>query len=587
MKRKILFAFSQGLARVNSVSLVIGLLLLNLITGSTIIWTPDAASQIVGPELSKTSTDSVLIFGQACYKDDRPVTTGSLIKFENDIVGERGTAVGDSGTYSIILPLLTDIEPLPNPSVIKSFHLYDPYPNPPEPGTNPCVEFRLHKQSQVKIAIYNIRGGLVKILDERVVAKGRYGIKWDDTDRFGKQVANGLYFVTITENDFHASKKIVKLGSFAPASNKIEKAGDNLSSGNGLAKGLDVLDSDTHYKVTIIGPDVITFIDSVIVNENQREHNFTDVDRMLKFVKGCIDSLYSISGDSTLVLPLSIDNDDDYRVFSPNPYAMVSGDTIIFSPPNADSTYYLEIIAEEDAAYRDTVKTIVEVSGVGELRGKIIDPLESMGVGGLTVKLIGDDFEEVITSSDSGNYAFSHLKPGQSYRLEISDGDGNVYFDRNVGFLNINSGDNVRNVELMKDLGIQNSSLDSIYSTFREMALRNLGKEGVVDTSKIIGALSTLNKNWGSEITFYIPDEYNATDDTLREVLELFNQEYGSNYFREVSNPGDADWVFDLSEVDWRKDRGLDNQILFDEDGTPLKATFNVSGLFKYKNDLQ
>ena len=50
---------------------------------------------------------------------------------------------------------------------------------------------------------------IIKILVNKYKPPGRYEAKWAGTDRFGKQVANGVYLVIMQTRNFSQARKIV------------------------------------------------------------------------------------------------------------------------------------------------------------------------------------------------------------------------------------------------------------------------------------------------------------------------------------------------------------------------------------------
>jgi len=69
----------------------------------------------------------------------------------------------------------------------KEYKLYQNYPNP----FNPSTRFRIDitKQSDVKIAVYDVQGKLVETLVEQQLKPGNYLIEWD-----ASKYASGIYF---------------------------------------------------------------------------------------------------------------------------------------------------------------------------------------------------------------------------------------------------------------------------------------------------------------------------------------------------------------------------------------------------------
>lgn len=86
------------------------------------------------------------------------------------------------------------------------------YPNPFNPET--WIPYRLVAEANVKIAIYDVCGQLVRALEIGVQPAGRYFSKdkaahWDGKNEAGEEVASGIYFYTITAGDFSATRKMV------------------------------------------------------------------------------------------------------------------------------------------------------------------------------------------------------------------------------------------------------------------------------------------------------------------------------------------------------------------------------------------
>ena len=88
------------------------------------------------------------------------------------------------------------------------FELYQNYPNPFNPSTN--ISFYLPEQSDWKISIYNVTGGLVRRIsgsDET----GMVEVLWDGASRSGNQVASGVYFYRLEAGDFKRTRKMMML----------------------------------------------------------------------------------------------------------------------------------------------------------------------------------------------------------------------------------------------------------------------------------------------------------------------------------------------------------------------------------------
>jgi hypothetical protein len=108
--------------------------------------------------------------------------------------GKVDTIIGSSSQTSIILRKLeisTNIENNFAP-VFNSFIIY---PNPSSGNTT--ISYTLKEAKHTEIKIYNLAGELLKTLSNKKQAPGKYQIKWNGTDKNGKEVISGLYLIRL------------------------------------------------------------------------------------------------------------------------------------------------------------------------------------------------------------------------------------------------------------------------------------------------------------------------------------------------------------------------------------------------------
>lgn len=89
------------------------------------------------------------------------------------------------------------------------FKLRQNYPNPFNPVTT--VSFTVPERGRAALSIYNVKGELVRTLIDRVVDAGEVRVTWDGTDRFGRQLASGVYFYRLRAGDLEMSRKMILL----------------------------------------------------------------------------------------------------------------------------------------------------------------------------------------------------------------------------------------------------------------------------------------------------------------------------------------------------------------------------------------
>ena len=88
------------------------------------------------------------------------------------------------------------------------------YPNPFNPET--WIPYRLAEDANVSLTIYDTSGALVRSIDighqtAAVYETRAKAIYWDGRNRFGEQVASGIYFYSLSAGDFSATRRMVIL----------------------------------------------------------------------------------------------------------------------------------------------------------------------------------------------------------------------------------------------------------------------------------------------------------------------------------------------------------------------------------------
>jgi type IX secretion system substrate protein len=80
----------------------------------------------------------------------------------------------------------------------------------PNPATETCtVQFTLNEKCWLRLAIYNMNGERVKLLQEGMLNAGQQNLQWDCSNKDGKKVSPGLYFIKIGSETSTAQSKIV------------------------------------------------------------------------------------------------------------------------------------------------------------------------------------------------------------------------------------------------------------------------------------------------------------------------------------------------------------------------------------------
>jgi hypothetical protein len=139
-----------------------------------------------------------------CVNAGIPDITGLNLP-EFDLAGNPRLYGGriDMGTYenqNIIVDAHDGLIPL----VTK---LNQNYPNPFNPETT--INFQLPENSNVQLAVYNLKGQKVKTLVNGTLNPGNHSVIWYGKDNNGKSVSSGIYFYKLKTANFEKTKKMI------------------------------------------------------------------------------------------------------------------------------------------------------------------------------------------------------------------------------------------------------------------------------------------------------------------------------------------------------------------------------------------
>ncbi|MGD9898905.1 MAG: FlgD immunoglobulin-like domain containing protein, partial [Calditrichaceae bacterium] len=148
--------------------------------------------------------NETMIPGQGTYTHatdyeyvDRNVAAGEAYLYKLESVSVSGLRV-DERTIEVAVP------------VPDQYALFKNYPNPFNPTTN--IRFQLPDVQNVKLAVYDIRGSLVKtVVNNQAFPAGEHTVTWDATDNNGSRVASGMYIYRFEAGKFSKIDKMILL----------------------------------------------------------------------------------------------------------------------------------------------------------------------------------------------------------------------------------------------------------------------------------------------------------------------------------------------------------------------------------------
>ncbi len=93
----------------------------------------------------------------------------------------------------------------------KAFALEQNSPNPFNPSTSISFSIAEGTHPLVSLSVYDVRGRLVRVLQDAPLEPGYYSRVWDGTDDRGRKVSSGVYFYRLRAGDFNSVRKMVLL----------------------------------------------------------------------------------------------------------------------------------------------------------------------------------------------------------------------------------------------------------------------------------------------------------------------------------------------------------------------------------------
>ena len=102
------------------------------------------------------------------------------------------------------------IEDFNGNSLPQDFSISDNYPNPFNPSTQ--MEISLPVNSDISFKVYSLTGVEIYSYTQKAVSMGKYSIKWNGRDSYGRSLPSGIYLYEFKAGDqFHQTKKMTLL----------------------------------------------------------------------------------------------------------------------------------------------------------------------------------------------------------------------------------------------------------------------------------------------------------------------------------------------------------------------------------------
>jgi hypothetical protein len=89
------------------------------------------------------------------------------------------------------------------------FALHQNHPNPFNPAT--IITYEIQESAHVRLRIFDVRGRLVRTLEDSDMPAGMHDAVWDGMDETGRQAVSGIYFYRLKAGSFEETRKMVIL----------------------------------------------------------------------------------------------------------------------------------------------------------------------------------------------------------------------------------------------------------------------------------------------------------------------------------------------------------------------------------------
>lgn len=143
------------------------------------------------------------------YKIEATGVGYALVSAANATVGDGNDA--ENVNLSLDVDNVTSVDLQDGVAAIPDrYDLLQNFPNPFNPETT--IKYQLSETSQVTLKILNILGQEIRTLLDKKQEAAVYSVKWDGKDKYGRQMASGIYIFQLKAGDnFKMSRRMLLL----------------------------------------------------------------------------------------------------------------------------------------------------------------------------------------------------------------------------------------------------------------------------------------------------------------------------------------------------------------------------------------
>ena len=173
--------------------------------GDTIHGVLTELTAILEPQLRLFSPAGVLLASGWDY-DEVLLDFGPLLAAGTHLLLVTDNPGTDTGRFQLRVFTAGGLTPVPTVPV-KEFALHPARPNPFNPCTN--LHFDLPAPAAVRLAILDLSGRVVTVLEAGSLPAGRHSLSWDGRDTQGRRVASGAYLCRLEAGGRMATRRVL------------------------------------------------------------------------------------------------------------------------------------------------------------------------------------------------------------------------------------------------------------------------------------------------------------------------------------------------------------------------------------------
>jgi flagellar hook assembly protein FlgD len=456
------------------------------------------------------------------------VVNNALITFtdENDTTNSYSALTDSLGNYTI--GLITGIDD--NTSLVPTkFELAQNYPNPFTSET--AITYKLNKQSDVLVTIYDILGREVKNYEIGWQSAGVHGILWDGRNDLGERVSTGIYFYKLQMGKESLVNKMVFMkgagisgnlnlnGNFIPSAKPGKAAIANNSIGSYRGKIENTENTEPRIAAKELGAILIGKDTTINFSVNKLPIANAGEDCKVKVGQYAIlDGTQSKGGDgSKLTYHWSADSANPaivmYLYFQPQ----------IITGFAKEGTYKFYLVVNDSIADSEPDEVVVEVGPRGE--SKFEDPVMELQVRYALNDPTGELTDEKLASLN--NFIFAVMF-GKITSLEGIENCSNLA-QMNLGLNSISDLTPLSSLTKLEDLALdQNYIISDItpLAKLTNLTVLNLESNNISDISE----LKNLTKMYSLYLLDNPIEDFSPLKD-FKELNDLWIGRFGDNTY--------------------------------------------------------